>query len=98
MGITSDVFGVLKFQLPRTLPFKAKVYAAGRISNIELLILVLDFKVNQLYAEQYSQVFLWNAWDMLTRTRRRRKSNVFYTTLGRDAQTATCAKITQHQV
>ena len=37
---------------------KAKTYAAGRESNIELLILVSDIMVNSML--KYSKVFLWN--------------------------------------
>ena len=45
-GETSDIFGRLKFQLPQNLPSQAKTYAASRASNIELLMLVSNFKTN----------------------------------------------------
>ena len=46
MGKRTDTFWWLKLRLPQTLPFYAKSYAAGRANNTELLMLVLDFKVN----------------------------------------------------
>ena len=48
MGKTTDTFGRLRFCLPLNLPFEANTYAAGRESNIELLILVSDFIVNSI--------------------------------------------------
>ena len=40
------MFGRLKFWQPQNFPFKAKTYAASKESNIELLMLALDFMVN----------------------------------------------------
>ena len=40
------MFRMLKFWLPQNLLFYAKVYAVGRASNTELLMLILDFKVD----------------------------------------------------
>ena len=45
MGKTTDMFFRSKFQLPQNSPFKTKTCAAGRASNIELSMLVLDFMV-----------------------------------------------------
>ena len=46
MEKTTDMSGRLKFWLPQNLLIKAKIYAADRSNNLELLILVLDFKVD----------------------------------------------------
>ena len=46
MEKTTYTFGRLKFQAPQNLPLQAKTYAAGRASNIKLLRLVLDFKMD----------------------------------------------------
>ena len=46
MGKRTDTFWWLEILLPQTLSLKAKSYAAGRANNIELLMLVSDFKVN----------------------------------------------------
>ena len=46
IGKAPDMFGGLKFWLLVNLPFKVKIYAASRESNIELLILISDFMVN----------------------------------------------------
>ena len=44
----------------------------------------------KLYTEKYSKIFLWNAWNVLTRMRRR-KGQILYIT-GRDDQITTSAK------
>ena len=36
----------LKIRLPQTLSLLAKSYVAGRVNNTELLMLVLDFRMN----------------------------------------------------
>ena len=41
----TDTFGRLKFQLPQNQPFKAETCAAGRVSKIELLMLVSEVMV-----------------------------------------------------
>ena len=46
MEKTTDMFQRLRFWLPQNLPFYVKIYAAGRASKVELLMLVLDFKVD----------------------------------------------------
>ena len=46
MGKITDTFGRSKFWLPQNSQFKARTCAAGRVNNIELLMLVLDFVVN----------------------------------------------------
>ena len=86
MEKTSDTFGRLKYWLPQNFPFYAKIFAAGRANNIELLILVLD--LSEMQAEKCSRVFLWNAWNILTRMHRR-KNDTFYTSSARDTQIAT---------
>ena len=40
--------GRLKFQLPQNLPFQVISYPTGRRSDIELLMLVLEFKVGYM--------------------------------------------------
>ena len=46
MGITTDTFTGLEFLLPASLLFQHKTYAAGRQSNIELL--VSDLMINSM--------------------------------------------------
>ena len=43
MGKTTDTFGRLKFWFPQNFLFYAKIHAADRASNFDLLMLVLDF-------------------------------------------------------
>ena len=45
MGRTTNMFGRLKFDYHKTCHLSQN-YAAGRASNIKLLMLVLEFKVN----------------------------------------------------
>ena len=54
---------------------------------------ILDFMVNSIYAQKYSDVFLWNAWNVLTRMRRRKKCDTFCTYKDRDDKIATSAKL-----
>ena len=53
----------------------SKTYVTSRESNIELLILVSEFH-DETYAEKYSKVFLWNAWNVLTRIRRKKGEKI----------------------
>ena len=33
---------------------------------------------DEFYAEKYSKVFLWNAWNVLTRMRRRKRTDLVH--------------------
>ena len=46
MGKATDMFGTSKLRMPQNLPFKVKIYATDRTSNIDSLMLVLHFKVD----------------------------------------------------
>ena len=48
MGKTTDTFFGSKFQLPQNSLFQTKTFAAGRTSNIELLMLALDLVVDKI--------------------------------------------------
>ena len=54
--------------------------ATGRESNIELLMLILDFVLNSRLKSTCSKAFLCNPWNVLTRMRTRRRST--FCTLG----------------
>ena len=66
MGKTTDMFLWLKIRLPQTLLLLAKSYAAGRANNTELLMLVLDFKVNSRL-KNTQRNFQWNPWNALNK-------------------------------
>ena len=66
MGKTTDTFLWLKIQLPLTLSVQAKSYAAGRVNNIKLLMLVSDFKVNSRL-KNTQRNFQWNPWNALNK-------------------------------
>ena len=92
MGKTTDMFGRLKFRLPQNLPFWTKTCAAGRANNIELLMLVLDLKVD-FRLKNTQRYFCGNAWNVLTRMRRKKKIGHFLYIGDRDNQIATQAKL-----
>ena len=52
---------------------RCQTYAAGRASNTELLMLVLDLKVDYRL-KKYFKVFLWNVWNVLMRMCRQKKN------------------------
>ena len=52
----TDTFGRSKFWLPQNFMFYAKAYAADRVSNLKLLMLVIDFKVH-FYSENTQRYF-----------------------------------------
>ena len=70
-----------------------KPYAASRESNIELLMLVSDFMVNSML-QNTQWVFLWNAWNVLSRIHRRKKKKgqILYMVC-RNNQTGTSVKL-----
>ena len=49
-------------------------------SLIELLMLVSHFTM--IYDEKYSKVFLWNAWNILTRMQRRKNDRLYTSRVG----------------
>ena len=67
MGKTTDTFGRMKFWLSQTYRFKPKLML--QVENARYRVIDATFK---LHAES-SKVFLWNAWNVLTRMHRRKK-------------------------
>ena len=49
-----------------------------RASNKKLLMLCSFRLHSEFYAEKYSKVLLWNAWNVLTRMQRGRKEQILY--------------------
>ena len=61
---------------------------------MELMILVSDFMMNSIL-KNTQKVFLWNAWNVLTKMQRRtRKKDISFTSeVGRDDKITTSAKL-----
>ena len=58
MGKTTDKFEI------STATKVSKTYAADRARNVELLMLVLEFKV-EYRLKNIQRCFVWNAWNVL---------------------------------
>ena len=93
MGKITDMFGRLKFWLPlkhNTYCFKAKLML--QVGQATYRVTDVSFRHDgKVWAEKYSKVFLWNAWNVLTRMRRRKKLILY--NRGRDNQITTGAKL-----
>ena len=74
---TTDRFRRSKFRLPQNLPSEAKSYTASRVNTKELLVQILDLKMEARLKE--TEKHLRNVLkNVLTRMRRRKKGHIMY--------------------
>ena len=56
-------------------------------------VIYTSFRLHgEFQAEEYSKVFLWNPWNVLTKMRRKKKGQILYIASGND-QIANSAKL-----